>query len=285
MATQISSISDTALLTALYRAQESERRDAIFHDPYARVLAGERAEQLAHMMHAGPTTGYPIVVRTYTLDEFITHLIEEQHADTVLNLAAGLDTRPYRLHLPSTLRWIEVDLPSLLRYKEEKLAAFTPNSPIERVALDLANEEQRQSLFARVNMESRSTLIVTEGLLNYLSEQQVRALSRDLSRYEHMRWWCTDLASPLLLRILRLVWGASLRKGEARFQFTPADAESFFQGCSWQIERRSDARIAYRLRREVGLEKAFRWISYLPGRTLKRTFRFGDTLVLKRISA
>ena len=35
------------------------------------------------------------------------------------NLAAGLDTRPYRMDLPPSLRWIEVDLPDILDYKED----------------------------------------------------------------------------------------------------------------------------------------------------------------------
>ncbi len=37
--------------------------------------------------------------------------------DGVVNLAAGLDARPYRLQLPRTLRWIEVDLPAMVKEK------------------------------------------------------------------------------------------------------------------------------------------------------------------------
>jgi len=36
----------------------------------------------------------------------------------VLNLAAGLDTRPYRLNLPPDFAWVEADLPELLAEKE-----------------------------------------------------------------------------------------------------------------------------------------------------------------------
>jgi O-methyltransferase involved in polyketide biosynthesis len=53
----------------------------------------------------------------------------------VVNLAAGLDTRPYRMALPSGLQWIEVDLPDLLVYKAEALAAETPVCTLQRVAL------------------------------------------------------------------------------------------------------------------------------------------------------
>ena len=65
---------------------------------------------------------WPVVARTCVYDELIMKLVEEEKIDTVINLAAGLDTRPYRLSLPSSLRWIEIDLPQVLAYKAEKLA-------------------------------------------------------------------------------------------------------------------------------------------------------------------
>lgn len=282
MVSPVQNISDTALLTALYRAQESERPDALFHDPYARMLAGERAELIKHTMPGGRIIGYPIVVCTCVLDEFITRTIQQQHVSTVLNLAAGLDTRPYRLNLPGSLRWIEVDLPEILAYKQEMLAAVIPACTLKRVACDLTNEKQRQEFFTHVNAEAESICIVTEGLLNYLVEQQVRTLALDLSNCEHICWWCTDMASPLLLRLLQLVWGRSLRSGDTRFQFAPSDDAQFFRSCGWHVEERSNLQIAHILNREVGLEKLFRWLSYLPSTTIRRTFRFGDNLLLKR---
>ena len=65
------------------------------------------------------------VTRTYLFDQFITEQVEEG-VDLVLNLAAGLDARPYRMALPPSLRWVEVDLPELLTYKEEVLAGEKP---------------------------------------------------------------------------------------------------------------------------------------------------------------
>lgn len=49
-AAPIRHISDTALWVAVYRAQESERPDAVFRDPLARRLAGERGAQIAATM-------------------------------------------------------------------------------------------------------------------------------------------------------------------------------------------------------------------------------------------
>jgi len=103
-------ISDTARWVAWYRALESERKDAWFHDPLARRLAGERGARIATEMGAQGRAAWGFVARTVVIDRFVTQCIGEG-AQLVVNLAAGLDTRPYRMTLPRTLRWIEVDLP------------------------------------------------------------------------------------------------------------------------------------------------------------------------------
>ena len=116
----IQHVSDTARWVALYRAMESERPDALFHDPYARRLAGERGERILASVPKARVWAWPIVVRTAVMDELILWAIERDGVDTVLNLAAGLDTRPFRLPLLPSLRWIEVDFPDVIAYKREQ---------------------------------------------------------------------------------------------------------------------------------------------------------------------
>src|SRR6185437_1968271 len=109
----IRSVSDTASWVAIYRAMESERPDALFHDPYARRLGGERGEAIVRAMSKGAASAWPMVVRTAVMDELLLRAIKEGAA-TVLNLAAGLDTRPYRLDVPASLRWLHVDMPAMI---------------------------------------------------------------------------------------------------------------------------------------------------------------------------
>ena len=117
----IRNISDTALWVAVYRARETERQDALFRDPFARKLAGERGEQIAKDLRAGQRYEWPYTARTVRFDQIVTEQIN-QGADMVINLAAGLDTRPYRMELPPSLQWIEVDFPAMIDYKEQVLA-------------------------------------------------------------------------------------------------------------------------------------------------------------------
>src|SRR5207244_9883804 len=172
-------VSDTARWVALYRAMESERPDALFHDPYARRLAGTRGEQVLAGMPKGKAFAWPMIVRTAVMDELILRAIKRDGVDTVLNLAAGLDTRPYRLPLAPSLRWIEVDFPDVIAYKKEQLAGERPMSTLEHVGIDLTDQDRRRALFARVGGGARTMLVVSEGLLIYLTGEPVGAPARD----------------------------------------------------------------------------------------------------------
>src|SRR5215467_10320969 len=104
----IQHISDTAKWVATFRADESERPDAVFHDPFARRLAGEKGEEIANKIGFSKENSWSFVARTFLFDEVIKQHVE-QGCDMVINLAAGLDARPYRMQLPPSLQWIEID--------------------------------------------------------------------------------------------------------------------------------------------------------------------------------
>src|SRR3954471_5714637 len=109
---EIGDVSDTALWVAHYRGQEAARPAPAFRDPLAARLAGERGAALAAAMGNAPLMSWAMVLRTTALDRLVMGAIE-RGAQAVLNLGAGLDTRPYRLTVPAALRWVEVDFPGV----------------------------------------------------------------------------------------------------------------------------------------------------------------------------
>src|SRR5438132_14032530 len=140
----ITSVSDTARWVAMYRAMESERPDALFRDPYARRLAGPAGEEILASMPQGRKWAWPMIVRTAVMDEIVMRLITQQGVDTVLNLAAGLDARAYRLDLPPELQWIDVDLEAILSYKQAALAGERPRCGVEVIRPDLTAQAARR---------------------------------------------------------------------------------------------------------------------------------------------
>lgn len=246
----IRNVSDTARWVAIYRAMESERSDAIFRDPYARHLGGERGEAIVREMPDGTAMSWPMVVRTAVMDEIVTRCVQ-QGARTVLNLAAGLDARPYRMDLPASLRWIHVDMPEMLDYFREQMAGETPRCRLEFVAADLREADVRRTLFADATREG-PVLVITEGLLVYLRPGDVAALAKDLNDVAHARWWLSDLASPRLLKMLERRWSPKLREGNAPFLFGPAENTAFFAPYGWrELEFRSHWDESIRLERTM----------------------------------
>src|SRR5712691_1679018 len=205
----IRNISDTALLAAVYRARETERPDALFRDPFARRLAGERGEEIARSLVFSEKNSWSWFTRTYLFDQFIDKQIK-QGCDMVINLAAGLDSRPYRMNLPASLKWVEVDLPEITDYKEELLRNEKPSCTLERVRLDIAEVKTRREVFQQLAAQARHALIITEGLLIYLTAAEVGSLATDLSGHEAFKYWLFDLSSPALLRMLQKKMGAPL---------------------------------------------------------------------------
>ncbi len=229
------SVSDTALLVAWHRALETKRPDALFKDPLAVRLSAGRGEEVARKLRGGRSMAWTTIVRTVLFDEIVGRLVAEG-ADTVVNLAAGLDARPYRLRLPATLRWIEVDLPDMIRDKEEALAGETPVCRVERVALDISRRDARRECLARVTAGSRRTLVITEGLLVYLPSAVVGELADDLLAVAPVADWVIDLATPAIARRVQRGWGKQLERAGTAYQFAPEEGTAFFAPHGWREE-------------------------------------------------
>ncbi|HKD51294.1 MAG TPA: SAM-dependent methyltransferase [Candidatus Acidoferrum sp.] len=254
---QARNISDTARWAAYFRAEETKRPDALFRDPYAERLCGQHGVDIANTLPDGNKHAWAWVTRTYLFDHFITQELQ-QGVDLVVNLAAGLDARPYRIKLPASLQWVEVDLPGILDYKEEILANEKPTCALERVRLDLADVNARRALFANLNQRAKKILVLTEGLLIYLSPEEVAALAKDLANGASFQRWTMDLSSPGLLKMMQKTTGKRLSEIGAPFKFAPAEGSAFFPPHGWEpMEVKGMLKTATRFKRPPFLLRLF----------------------------
>jgi methyltransferase (TIGR00027 family) len=186
---------------------------------------GARGDAIAAQMKGHDRHAWAWVMRTVLFDRFISQEIA-QGADMVVNLAAGLDARPYRMPLDPSFPWIEVDLPGILDGKEAVLKEELPACALERVRLDLSDVTARRELLRR--------LVITEGLLIYLTREQAGALAEDLAAPAGFRRWVFDLVSPGLLQMLQREVGAPLDRAGAPLLFGPAEGPAFFAPHGWR---------------------------------------------------
>jgi methyltransferase (TIGR00027 family) len=283
MSKLIENISDTAKWVAIFRAEESERPDAVFHDPFARRLAGEKGNEIANAVQFSRENSWSFTARTYLFDYFIKMHVEKGF-DMIIDLAAGLDARAYRMDLPPDLKWVDVDLPGMIEYKDEILKDEKPKCDYKTIPVDLADRVTRLQLFDQLNKECKKALIVTEGLMIYLTAEQAAELSIDLSAQKHFHRWVFDIQSPALLTMATEKMGAALTGSGAKFQFAPEEGEDFFLPYGWRaIESRSKLKTAAKLNRLN--EQMMVYAGYPEPEGTKRDFPWSGVCLFENIKA
>ncbi|WP_328379644.1 SAM-dependent methyltransferase [Streptomyces sp. NBC_01020] len=176
-------VSRTAQWTAAARALETERDDRLFADPYARTVADGIGFELLER-YAGAGTVPFLAIRTTYLDRAIGRAVGDQGIRQVVFLAAGMDTRFYRLGWPAGVTVYELDRPALLAAKADMLAGepAPPGRERRTVAVDLT-QDWTGPLKEAGWRSDETTLWVVEGLLFFLPEEAVRALITTLSAH------------------------------------------------------------------------------------------------------
>lgn len=227
----ITNVSDTARWVAAYRAAETARADRLFDDPLAQKLAGVRGYAIAEQAPVNMGKGWPIVMRTKVIDDLVGQSVAAG-TDLIVNLAAGFDTRPYRLALPPSLRWVEADLPDMVAEKEAPLSDLIPRCHLTRIGIDLSNAAARVDLFQQLGEAARRVLVITEGLLVYLDPENVSDFTRDLAGMPHLAEWVADLTSPWVVQRLTKSFKGGL--AQAPMKFAPADGVAFFERRGWR---------------------------------------------------
>jgi methyltransferase (TIGR00027 family) len=174
------SVGATALFVATARALEAQKPDPLAVDPYAevfcRAVGGPAAEVLDGKIPDHPLTtsdfGEHFVTfqgaRTRYFDEYFRRAAEDGVRQVVV-LAAGLDSRAYRLQWPDGTTIFELDRPQVLDFKREVLAGqgAQPRAERREIAVDL-REDWPQALRDNGFDAAKPSAWIAEGLLIYL---------------------------------------------------------------------------------------------------------------------
>jgi len=153
---QLSGVKQTLLYTLYYRALDQRSKAPIVGDTWAdgvldRITADNRKGLL-----------------TAKLDDWSREFLASHPDASVLQLGCGLDSRAFRLDVPETVRWYDLDYPDVIELRRRvyperagyRLLASSATDPgwLDEIPVD------------------RPTLMVAEGVLPYLTEADVRQL-------------------------------------------------------------------------------------------------------------
>jgi O-methyltransferase involved in polyketide biosynthesis len=186
-------INDAALWAVTCRAHETRRPDRVLNDPFAAHLVTIRGDE-RFGAQVDSVASFTLAVIAATIDEVLRQTVHEHQLHTVVSLGAGLDTRPYRLDLPSDLRWIEADLAPVLGYKVLRLAHAAPCCQLRRVDADLSHPGGRRGVMRAIARDVMRGLVLTEGLAARFG---LEALDDLIERVPPVfKYWIVDAVGP-----------------------------------------------------------------------------------------
>lgn len=179
----MSPVGSTSCWVAAARAMESESADALFHDPYARTLAGEAGFAMvksaagALWRATDPRNAY-LSIRTRFIDDAIERAVRERGGiGHVVLVAAGMDARAFRFDWPAELGWFEVDRGEIFERKERLLAEMGAVARCRRAVVRADLEHDWAKPLAEAGFDAaRPALFVIEGLLVYLEAAAVERI-------------------------------------------------------------------------------------------------------------
>jgi methyltransferase (TIGR00027 family) len=181
----------TALLTAYGRAQESREATKLFHDPLAstfiaavtdaRVSGGGDLPRLGPAVDDGSSALWNVFQfyfceRTPFYDQHVLRAMKDGCRQVVL-VAAGLDSRAFRLGLPADVTVFELDQAAVLDFKQSVLDQHEVVPTCSRVPVPVhLLDSWSPSLLAAGFDGSRPTIWIAEGFLMYLSSSDAEQL-------------------------------------------------------------------------------------------------------------
>ncbi|MFI9423120.1 class I SAM-dependent methyltransferase [Streptomyces achromogenes] len=231
-------VSYTAQWTAAARALESERTgDAMFEDPFARALAAPRGFELLDKYGGGGLVPF-IAIRTRYFDDSVETVLRDGDVRQVVLVAAGMDTRAFRLTWPAGTTVYEIDHEALVEEKRARLARLGAEAAVERVEVKADLAQDWLPALKRAGFDpARPTLWIAEGLMFFLTEEQVVHLLRTLgSASASGSWLAVDFVSKALLRSpFSQSFLKGLKEDGTPWLFGTDEPEDFLAASGWKV--------------------------------------------------
>lgn len=248
----------TLLATLYLRAYESRHGGPILGDHYAAEAVDRIDYDFAalHKRLRPQSNQYLVALRVKQLDDWAADFLARHPDATVLHLACGLDGRALRLAPPATVRWYDVDIPKVIDLRRQLYP--------ERDGYQMIGASVTDTGWLDQVPRDRPTLVVAEGLLQYLEERDVRQLLGRLTDHFGSGELIFDAIAPWAARLVK-VFRSGVRDGRQVEQWNPrlTCAEQVSFGARYQRIPMRRYRIIYQIGNAIPA-----W------RTMLQNFRF-----------
>lgn len=167
----LTQVQETLLITLYAKAIDNHSKNPILYDAQADQLVGMIDYDFTKLNSWGNDN--LIVVRAKQYDDWIQEFIKNNPVCVVLNLGCGLDTRVTRIDPSSTLSWFDVDFPDVIQLRKNFYA--------DRAGYRMIESSITNTAWLKEIPAGQPVLIVAEGVLEYLTSEEVKSLLNRLT--------------------------------------------------------------------------------------------------------
>jgi methyltransferase (TIGR00027 family) len=169
-------VSKTAYYCCGIRMQDAESEKPLIGDKYAKLLLGKEGVDYWQEFKEFEKPNASNLARHYIIDNHVKKLLQDHPGSTIIIIGAGFDSRAYRF---TSGKWIEIDEPAIIEYKNQKLPVEECSNKLERIAIDFEKEKLRDKLAPYA--QQPNVIIIIEGVLLYLNASQKNELLQTLT--------------------------------------------------------------------------------------------------------
>jgi O-methyltransferase involved in polyketide biosynthesis len=162
---------ETLLITLYAKARDSRLIRSVLED----TKAAEMQEQIDYDFSKFNSYGNDniIVVRARQYDEWVRDFLKTSPDAIVLNLGCGLDTRVTRIRPSEKINWYDLDYPEVIGLRKN---FYEETAHYKMISSSVTDTAWLSSI-----PNDRPALILAEGLLEYLKEEEVKELLNRLT--------------------------------------------------------------------------------------------------------
>ena len=167
---QLTKAKETLFIPLLRRAKDSQSKHSVLRDTRALEIINAVDYDFSKIKGGGANH---TVIRAKQLDEWTNEFIAAHPNAVVVYLGCGLDTRVTRINPPKSVDWFDLDFPDVIDVKKN---FYSDNAHYKMVAFSITDE----AWLAQIPND-RPTLIIADGVMEYLTAEDVKTLLQRLT--------------------------------------------------------------------------------------------------------
>jgi O-methyltransferase involved in polyketide biosynthesis len=173
---QLTDEKETLFIPLSGKALDYRSKNSILNDSKANDIVEKVGFDFTTQKRIGARIGArTLAVRAKQYDEWTKDFITKYKNAIVVHLGCGLDARITRVQPPSSIAWFDIDYPEVISLRKE---FYSETNEYKMIASSITAQKWLETIPA-----DKPTFIIAEGVLEYLSDEEVKTLLNRLTNY------------------------------------------------------------------------------------------------------